>query len=164
MAIDINDPNAVQIKLWDEIDKHRIGMLGLSNSDQHFQPMTAFVERETRQLWFYTYKDTDLALAAGSGADAMFTFQERDIQACIAGRLSLIHDQPRIDRYWNAMVAAWYAEGKDDPRLSLLRLHCKDAEIWLSSAGPVKLAWEVAKANATHKQPDLGGRTHLNFH
>jgi general stress protein 26 len=69
-----------------------------------------------------------------------------------------------MDRYWNAVVAAWYPDGKDDPQLTMLRLDCADAEVWISDDGPVKFAWEIAKANATHQPPDAVGRAHLDFH
>ena len=94
----------------------------------------------------------------------MFVYQRDDIQACIGGRLSLEHDRARMDRYWNAVVAAWYPDGKDDPQLTLLRLDADDAQVWITEAGPVKFAWEIAHANATRQQPDLGGRTDLNLH
>jgi general stress protein 26 len=158
-----HDPAAVQTRLWDEIEKQRTGMLGLMGGTQHFQPMTAFAERETSQLWFFTLKDTDLAHAADGGM-AMFVFQQKDLQACIGGSLSLAHDRERIDRYWNPVAAAWYPGGKDDPNLTLLRLDCADAEVWLSETGPVRFAIEIARANAGKRPPDLGERAHLDFH
>ena len=140
-------------------------MLGLMADGQHFQPMTAFLDREAQQIWFFTYRDTDLAQAVGDGGGhAMFVFQERDLQACIGGRLTLSHDAERMARFWNPMVAAWYPEGKDDPRLTLLRLDCEDAQVWLTEAGPARFAFEIAKANATGTRPDLGERRDLNFH
>jgi general stress protein 26 len=160
-----HDQADVEKTLWKAIEDHRTGMLGLMRDDQHFQPMTAFVERETNQIWFFTYKDTDLAEAVGgAGGHAMFVYQDKDIQACIGGRLALRHDPERIDKYWGPMVAAWYPEGKDDPRLTLLCLDCDDAQVWVTDAGPVKFAWEIARANASKDRPDLGERTNLNFH
>ncbi len=165
MSTDINDQTAVQDRLWHEIKKRGgTGMLGLTNSGQHFQPMTAFVEREAGQIWFFTRKDTDLVQDIGAGASAMFVFQVDDLQACIGGGLTLDHDKARIDKYWNAVVAAWYPGGKDDPMLTLLRMDCVDAEVWISQGGLTKFAWEIAKANATHTTPDLGGRAHLDLH
>ena len=35
-------------------------------------------------------------------------------------------------------------------------LDCDDAQVWVSDAGPVKFAWEIARANATGRAPDLG--------
>ena len=162
---DTHDRNAVEERLWQDIKKRGgTGMLGLSASRQHFQPMTAFVERETGQIWFFTRKDTDLAKEIGEGGDAMFVFQDDKLQACIGGRLALAHDPERIDRYWNPVVAAWYPDGKDDPQLTLLRMDCADAEVWLSDDGMLKFGWEIAAANLKHRTPDIGGRAHLDFH
>ena len=156
----------LQERLWKEIEKARYGMLGLVGQApaHHFQPMTAFCEKDGGQLWFFTRNDTDLAKDIGDGASAMFIFQADDLQACIGGAVTPTFDRERMDRYWNPMVAAWYPEGKDDPALTMLRMDCVDAEVWISDAGPTKFAWEIAKANTTHQLPDLGGRAHIEFH
>lgn len=166
MGIDTNDQAAVQTRLWDEIEKHKIGMLGVMGEEaRHFQPMTAFLERAEGRLWFFTYKDTELAEAVQTGGEAMFVVQDHPkLYACVGGILRPDYDRERMDRFWNPAVAAWYPEGKDDPRLTLLRLDAIDAEVWLAETGPVRYAWEVAKANATHETPDVGGHTSLNFH
>lgn len=165
MNIDINDRVAVERRLWEEIEKHQTGMLGVTGgAPHHTQPMTAFVEPELKQIWFFTRTDTDLARDIAEGRPAMFVFQQKDIQACIAGELTLQHDPARIEKYWNAVVAAWYPGGKDDPRLTLLCLDCDDAQVWISQSGPAKFAWEIAKANATKHEPQVGGRANLDFH
>jgi general stress protein 26 len=161
---DRHDPAAIETRLWKEIEDNRTGMLGLMRDDQHFQPMTAYVEREANEVWFFTYRDTDLAQAIGeAGGHAMFVYQGKDLQACIGGRLSLRHDRERIERYWSPVIAAWYPDGKDDPRLTLLRLDCHDAQVWITEAGPLRFAFEIAKANATKTRPDLGDRADLNL-
>jgi general stress protein 26 len=165
MTTDINDPAAVERRLWDEIEKDQIGMLGVvGGAAHHLQPMTAFVEPADNRLWFFTRNDTELVDEVGAGHKAMFVFQQRDLRACIGGRLTVSPDRARVDRYWNAVVAAWYPKGKDDPHLTLLRLDCDDAQVWISQAGPMRFAWEIAKANATGHTPDLGGRAEVRFH
>lgn len=165
MRIDINNPADVENRLWDDIESHHIGMLmPVGGTPMHAQPMTAFPERSSRQLWFFTRTDTDLARQVAGGSQAMFVLQQRDLQACISGALSIRFDPARMERYWNAVIAAWYPAGRNDPKLTMLCLECHDAQVWISEAGPMKFAWEIAKANATHHAPDLGGRAHLNFH
>lgn len=166
MSIDPNDHAAVQTRLWDRVEKRRTGMLGLmGQAHQHFQPMTAFVDRADNSLWFFAYNDSDLAEMVGGGAsEAMFVFQEDDLYACVGGQLMLEPDRARMDRYWNPVVAAWYPEGKDDPRLTLMRLDCEDAQVWMVEAGPVRFGWEIAKANVSRDRPDLGSQTRLDFH
>lgn len=165
MGTNPNDHEAVERRLWREIQQEQIGMLGVVGGEpHHFQPMTAFAEREDGQIWFFTYNDTELVQQIGQGETAMFVFQTKALWACVGGKLTVQHDRARMDKYWNAVVAAWYPDGKDDPRLTMLRLDCDDAQVWISEAGPLKFAWEIARANAAGRQPELGGRADLNLH
>ena len=163
MSIDMNDRAAVERKLWDDIERHQTGMLGLADGPI-LQPMTAFVEREGERLWFFARTDTALTRRIGEGAEGLFVFQQRDLQAAITGHLKVQHDEARIAKYWNAVAAAWHPQGKTDPRLTLICLDARDAEVWCSQAGPVIFAWEIAKANARKHEPHLGGRANLHFH
>ena len=150
----------LQDRLWTEIEKARYGMLGLVGQApaHHFQPMTAFCERRNAQIWFFTRRDTDLARAAEQGGEAMFIIQAKDqgFQACLGGRLTQHFDGQRLEQYWNPVVAAWYPEGKDDPRLTLLRLDLKDAQVWLSETNPLTFGFQIAKANLSGRDPDVG--------
>jgi general stress protein 26 len=153
-------------RLWREIDKVKIGMLGLSGDPpRHMQPMTAFCDEGGGPIWFYTRNDTDLARETGAGHAAMFCLMSKDHEfiACIAGRLALDHDRERIDRFWNPVAGAWFPEGKDDPALTMLRFDPEDAQVWLSRANPVRFGFEVAKANLTRSPPDVGSREHLRL-
>lgn len=161
MTTDTNDVAAVEKKLWTEIEESRFGMVAPSApAIDHFQPMTAFAEPESRTLWFYSRRDTDLAVAAEEGVEAMFVFmsKDRELQASIRGRLRVATDPLHRDKYWNAAVAAWYPRGKDDPELVMLAFACEDAQVWVSDAGGARFGWEIAKANLTGHEPDLGGR------
>lgn len=64
-----------------------------------------------------------------------------------------------VDKYWSPMVAAWFEGGKDDPHLTMLRLQLDDVAIWASSNSTLRFGWEMAKANLTGKEPDLGYHT-----
>ncbi len=165
MHIDMSNPADVEMRLWEDIETHKVGMLGLVGGTlPHAQPMTAFPERTRRQIWFFTRSDTELARQVVDGRPAVFTLQQRDMHASIGGELQIQHDPIRIERYWNAIVSAWYPGGRSDPALTMMCLECEDAHVWISEAGPVRFAWEIAKANATRHLPDVGGRVHLDFH
>src|SRR5688500_7708734 len=99
MGTDVKDHAAIERRLWDEIARHQIGMLGMVGDAASPQPMTAFVEQERDQIWFFTRSDTELARQVGEGRPAFFIFQQRDLQACIAGELTLQHYPVRIDKY-----------------------------------------------------------------
>jgi general stress protein 26 len=158
----------IEVRLWNEIGKDRTGMLGLVGDDitRHFQPMTAFAEPGEQAIWFFVRDDAALAAEAGrTRGEAMFTFQSKDqkLMACLSGKLSFSRDGGRVKKYWNPIVAAWFPDGRDDPHLALLRFDVMDAQAWLVETGLVKFAWEIAKANATGREPDVGQSTHLDM-
>jgi len=158
------DQEHAEKRLFEEIEKHRQGMLGVvGGTPHHFQPMTQFLDKDDHSaLWFFTRTDTDLVRQAEQGK-AMFVLQNDKFQACIGGRLHAARDQAIIDKFWSPVIAAWYPEGKDDPHLTLLRFDLEDAELWLSEAGPIRFTFEVVKANLTKTTPDVGDRAHLNL-
>jgi len=149
-------------EFWDHLKKSNTGMLGLDQPGYHAQPMTAYREEETGTIWFFTRDDTDLAkdAALGGGQSAMFHYGSKDqrVWACIHGALS-VHGQERaiIDRHWNPVLAAWYPEGKDDPKLTILRFDADHGRVWVSDGGLLNFAFEIAKANITKTLPDAGG-------
>lgn len=160
-------PHEAEEAFWKSLKSSNTGMLGLDRPGYHSQPMTAFREAETGTIWFFTRDDTDLARdAAAPGQTAMFSYGAKDqkVWACIHGALS-VHGRDRevIERHWNPVLAAWYPEGKDDPRLTLLRFDADDGRIWVSDGGLMKFAFEIAKANLTGKTPDAGDIVDVNL-
>lgn len=141
-------------------------MLGLvGGASHHFQPMACYPDREHDAVWFFTKKDTDLVGDTGAGHESMFVLQSKDqeFQACVGGRLVPDYDRARLEMYWSPTISAWYPEGKDDPQLTMMKLHASDARVWVSKRGPIQFGWEIAKANATHTIPDIGGKADLSF-
>lgn len=163
MSIDVENRAEVETDLWKQIGDARQGMLGVMGAKpRHFQPMTPNCEKDAGRLWFFIRKDAELYGALDGGREAMFIVQAKDYQACIGGQLSPRQDRDVVERYWNPVIAAWF-EGKNDPNLGLLCFDCEDAEIWLNQAKPVRFGWEVARANLTGKDPDVGDRASLSF-
>jgi general stress protein 26 len=162
MSDSIDDQTAEE-RLWAELKKDRQGMLGVvGGTPHHFQPMTQYIEPEDRKIWFFTRSDTGLVHQIDEGK-AMFILQDDKFQACIGGRLARDNDREKINKFWGPVLAAWYPDGKEDARLVLLRFDLEDAELWLSEAGPIRFGFEIAKANATKTEPDVGDRAHLNL-
>lgn len=153
-------------QLWDEIDKIHAGMLGIENSGLLMQPMAPHTDRKTNTIWFYTKTDAEIVKAIKPGARATFCVvgKDHDYHACLAGQIEQRRDPARIDEFWNSVVAAWYEDGKNDPRLTMLAMHVDDAEIWASTDSTLKFGWEIAKANLEdHKTPDVGVHNRLRF-
>jgi general stress protein 26 len=126
----------IEQKFWKALKSDMTVMLGLvGRDDGRAQPMTAQLEDDaTGPIWFFSAKDVDLVQETGEGAPALLHFASKghDLFASVAGRLLPDNDRATIDRLWNPFAAAWYEEGKDDPKLRLLRFEPGEAQIWLN--------------------------------
>lgn len=133
------DDREIEEKFWSELEASPFVMLGIEGAREGAtQPMTANFENDDRaaaRLWFFTAKDHDLVRAMGQSnrAIAAFSAKGHDLFASMRGTLTIANDPATIDRLWNPVVAQWY-EGKDDPKLALVRLDLEDVKIWLSDA------------------------------
>ena len=126
-------PAELEAKFWKALKSDMTMMLGISGVDEsHTRPMTAQFEADDRgPIWFFTSVDNDLVreIEGEARAVATFTSKGHDLFACLHGALSVDTNRAVVDRLWNRMVAAWY-EGKDDPKLRLLRFDPEEAQIW----------------------------------
>jgi general stress protein 26 len=135
-------PKEIEDKFWSALKSDMTMMLGLDGvEDGHARPMTAQLDGERGPIWFFTSRDNTIVqkLGAGEGnrAIATFTSNGHDLFATVHGGLTLDTDPATIDRLWNRYVAAWFEGGKTDPKLALLRLDAKHAEIWLDASSVV---------------------------
>jgi general stress protein 26 len=134
------DDREIEEKFWKALDDSPFVMLGIEGArNGATQPMSANFEDKDRErgcLWFFTANDHDFTRALGQssrgiGADSA---KGHGLYASIRGTLVIDNDRATIDRLWNPIVAEWY-EGKDDPKLALVRFDLDDAKIWLSDIG-----------------------------
>lgn len=135
-------PQELEKKFWKALKSERTVMLGLEGAeDGHTRPMTAIIEGdEGGPIWFFTATDNamvqQLATANGHRAIVAFAAKDHDLFASVRGNLYRDDDRAVVERLWNPFIAAWY-DGKDDPKLALLRLDPERAEIWLNGSSLV---------------------------
>lgn len=137
----MTSPAELTAAFWKALKSDRTVMLGLpTDRGLHPRPMTALIEGDAGgPVWFFTAADTDLAEAVRGPRQAVFTLASKghDVFATVHGRIRHDLDREVVDRLWNPFVAAWYEDGKDDPKLALLRLDVEDAEIWRNGSSLV---------------------------
>ena len=134
------DDREIEEKFWKELEDSPFMMLGIEGErDGATQPMSANFDDQDRasgRLWFFTANDHDLARALGDSGRAIAAYAAKGhgLFASLRGTLVADNDRATIERLWNPVVAQWY-DGKDDPKLLLLRFEVDDAKIWLSDVG-----------------------------
>lgn len=124
-------------KFWDSIRSDMTAMVGVSGVDA--RPMTAQFDGDRNTIYFFTAKDTELAGGVSGPTDATLVYASKghDLFATVQGKLQIDNDRAVIDRLWNRYVAAWFEQGKDDPKLCLLRFDPAEAEIWKDASSVV---------------------------
>lgn len=131
------DDREIEEEFWGELKGSPFIMLGIEGvRDGATQPMTVQFEDEDRDagvLWIFTANDHDLTRAMGQSnrAIAAYSAKGHDLFASLRGALQIVNDRATIDRLWNPIIAEWY-EGKDDPKLALIRFDVENAKIWKS--------------------------------
>jgi general stress protein 26 len=130
---------ALEEKFWSALRSDMTMMLGLDGvEDGHARPMTAQFDGDRNgPFWFFTSRDNalveKLSAKAGDRAIATFTSKSHELFATVHGSLHIETDRSLVDRLWNRFIAAWF-QGKDDPKLVLLRLDPERAEIWADAS------------------------------
>lgn len=136
MADDADKERRLRDRFWKELDSSPFMMVGLAGVDDSFtRPMTAQVDDGT--IYFFADRTEDLVkgLAGSRRAIATYASKGHDLFASVHGTLVPDDDQAVIDRLWNPFIASWYAGGKTDPKLALIRFDTESADVWEASAG-----------------------------
>ena len=134
-------PAELEAKFWKALKSDRTVMLGISGTQEgHTRPMTAQLEGdEGGPIWFFTATDNNLVRKLSGNDRAIVTFASKDhgLFAAVHGYLRVDADRAIVDRLWNRFEAAWYERGKDDPKLTLLRLDPDAGQIWADASSVV---------------------------
>lgn len=137
----MSDTAELERDFWKALKSDRTVMLGVSTErDPHLWPMTALIEGDLGgPIWFFTSAETDLANLVKAERRAFFALASKghDVFATVHGSLTHDLDRAVVDRLWNPFVAAWYEDGKDDPKLRLLRFDPDDAQLWRNASSLV---------------------------
>jgi general stress protein 26 len=135
------DTHEIKQTLWDKMADSPFVMVGLTDTHQHSEPLTAQLDKDlVDTLFFFVGKDN--RLIGGGAAMAQFVSKGHDFFACLSGTISESNDPAMIDKLWNNQVEAWFPGGKSDPNLALIRLDIDSAELWetdISLSGRLKM-------------------------
>ena len=117
---------------------------------EHARPMAIAGVEDANTLWFVTSDDSPKSDEIRSDARASVTLQSATRYVALSGIARLVDDRRKIDELWKPTWKAWFPNGKDDPKLVLIRVSVTDAEFW-DNAGTkgIRYAFEAAKALVT---------------
>jgi len=146
-------------KIWGYIEDIKVGMLvSEDGEDLRARPMHIVQDKYDGTIWFYTKKSAEKVSEMQDKHRVCLTFCNHDdgVHVSLSGFAHLTQNKMLIDKYWNPFVEAWFDGGKDSDDVALLEIKVYKGEHWDSEDNKFVQLYEIAKANVTDENPDLG--------
>ena len=140
------------------IDKSRIGIITTIDADGHLvsRPM-ALKEREfDGDLWFFTEDPSHKTTEVREHPQVNVSLQSGKGWVSLSGEAQVVHDAAKIDELWDTGAEAWFTDGRNDPKVALLRVVAHTAEYWSSDEPKPLVLFKYAKAAVTGGRPNVG--------
>ncbi len=149
-------------KFWNNMSKIHVVLLGAGDGDP--VPMSPLARKDDNAIWFITSADHDTFKAAKTGDEAKIYLCDSagHMYGTIKGALSVSDDKDKLDDLWSPMAAAWFAKGREDDSVRLMKYTPTEAEVWTTD-GTTKYLFETIKANITDAKPDAGEYGMIHF-
>ena len=129
----MSSTDEVKEKFWKALADSPFLFLERDGCSDGAVPMTAQLDKDANSaIWFFTTKDHHLAKMGP--ATATFAGKGHEMFARFSGTLSEETSRERLDEHWSSITEAWF-DGKDDPKMIMLRMDLGQAEIWNSDMG-----------------------------
>ena len=146
--------------LQDKIKEVRTAMLTTYNPDKGFssRPMgTADVDAEGN-IWFFTNDHSEKAseISVENTVSLTYSDPKNHTYLSIVGEAGFVDDKAKMKELWNPFVKAFFPDGIDDPKLTLIKITPSDAEYWDSSSSSMVVLFNVLKAAVTGHMYDEG--------
>lgn len=127
-------------------------------SGLHARPMTVTEVDEGGQLWFFTEVDSLKNIELDRDPRVTLFFKEGDNGGHLKldGTATMVTDKETIHRLWTPKMRAWFTEGEDDPRISLLRVDPVSGEYWDNRHGAAIAGMKMLFGALTGQRVDEG--------
>ena len=146
-----------EAKLWDLIADIRTVMLATYNDSRvESRPMTAFVDKDARTIWFIVDVTTDKTRAIKPGQQVNLAFADIKDATYISlnANATVLQDVAKQKALWNPFAEAYMPEGPEAPNVGLIRIDPIDAAYWDSPSSTIVQLWQIAVANVTQTPPE----------
>ena len=122
-----------------------------------------------RDIWFATGEESGKVDELLRDPQVAVTCQSTRRYLSISGLARVVRDRAKIDELWSDAWKAWFPQGKDDPRLTLVHIRATEAEYWdQTGMKGLRYAFDAIKSMAkgervqgTEERPDLHGKVQL---
>jgi general stress protein 26 len=129
------------------------------------RPMSVLQVDDAGNLWFMSQNDSNKNSEISTDPFTHLFFQENKNSGFlnIYGISEVVKDQAKIDELWNPLLKVWFQEGKDDPKISLIKVEPTNVYYWDTVHGEAIAFLKMAASIITGKTMDDSVEGNLNF-
>ena len=146
-------------ELGEFINNIRFAMLTTKEADGSLRsrPMATQEMDAEGNLWFFTELDSAKSEEIENDAQVSISYADPDdnVYVSVSGIASTFRDAARARQLWNTFVQAWFPNGPEDPNVGLIRVEVEKAEYWKGPTSRAVQVFNMLKASATGKRPDM---------
>lgn len=151
-------------KIQDIIKDVKFAMMSTVNKkgDLHAWPMTTNeASIAGREIWFIGDKTSDVVKDIQDNPKVGLTYASQSDKdfVSISGDAELSDDQAKIEELWSPVYNAFFAKGKEDANIQLIKVVPHGAECWVSGSSTVNMFKMAAAAVQDGKTAEELGET-----
>ncbi len=125
-------------------------MLTTRNDEDHLHscPMnTTETSIGAKEIWFIGHTPSETADNIGKNPEVNLAYVTQDDEKylSISGTAELVEDKEKLDELWSVMYNAYFEQGKEDPKVQLIKVVPHGAEYW-SNGNAISSAVKMAAA------------------
>lgn len=131
-------------KIQEVVKDVKFAMMSTTNKkgDIHAWPMTTSeTSIGAKEIWFIGDKNSDVVKDIQDDPRVGLTYATQDAKnyVSISGDAKLINDQDKLDELWSPVYNAFYAHGKEDESIQLIKVVPHGVECWISGNSAVNM-------------------------
>jgi len=141
-------------KIKELIGDNRVGIFVTQNNGKLFSRPIAYADvDDDNNVWFFTDIHSGKIEDIINNKEVNFSFANHSDNAYVSlsGVAEIIKDSSMIEKKWSFMMKAWFPEGKESERLTLIKVIPESVQYWDGSSSKVILLYDMAKALLTGK-------------
>ena len=130
----------------------------VTNFPGDVRPMAIQKVDEDGTFWFLSSSASEKNRDIAKDSRVIVTCQNDDKYEYLAvsGTATVHTDRATIDKYWTALASAWF-DGKDDPRVTVLRVTPNAGHYWQTTSGKIVSFVKMSFAAVTGSKTSDGG-------
>jgi general stress protein 26 len=160
MLNNINEKQEAIKKLKEMVEEVRICMFATIDNEYKLssRPMASLQVDEEGNIWFFTneYSGKVNDVSRDNTVYLLYAHPGKNTYVHVKGTCTVLEDRNKVEELWNPAMKVWFPEGKDDPKLCMLKVDSEEASYWDSSSNKLVVFARMLKTLVTGDQPSMG--------